>query len=203
MSVQETSDHLLRLPSSPVMMTMMRTIEGKPEGIPLWSSFISRDDEISMENENLTATLLSLARNITRLAETDNKEGYVFRVTIESKSYNFFIPHPHSDFQLSFIAVFEDKDEILIKAVDKEELVRIIVSNLKLNQMMYDFINNGDEHVEYASDLDKVIRKVVGQSILIWDKKRVKYLEKKLKEERKRLIKLAKQEEARQEAAEE
>ena len=91
MSVEENnkSDPLLRLPSSPVMMTMMRTIEGKPEGIPLWSSFISKDDEISMENENLTATLLSLARNITNLAESDNKEGYIFRVTIEKKRYTF------------------------------------------------------------------------------------------------------------------
>lgn len=197
MSVEENnkSDPLLRLPSSPVMMTMMRTIEGKPEGIPLWSSFISKDDEISMENENLTATLLSLARNITNLAESDNKEGYIFRVTIEKKSYNFFIPHPLSDFQLSFIAVFETTDKILIKAVDKEELVKIIVSNLKLNQMVYDFINNGNDHVEHTSDLDKIIRNVVGQSILVWDKKRVKYLEKKLKEERKRLVALAKKQE--------
>lgn len=197
MSVEETitGDHLLRLPSSPMMMTMMRTIEGKPEGIPLWSSFLSRDDELSMNNENLTATLLSLARNITKLAESDSKDGYVFRVTIEKKSYNFFIPHQLSDFQLSFIAVFEDKDKILIKASDKEELVRIVVANLKLNQEVYDFINNGNEHVEHTSDMDNIIRKVVGHSILNWDKKRVKYLEKKLKEERKRLIALAKKEE--------
>ena len=65
--------------------------------------------------------------------------------------------------------------------------------------MVYDFINNGEDHVQHESDLDKIIRKVVGQTILIWDKKRVKYLEKKLKEERKRLIALAKKAEEEEE----
>ena len=52
-----------------VYMSIMRTLSGKPEGNPIWSSFDNKSKEKSLENESISSTFLSLANNVSELAE--------------------------------------------------------------------------------------------------------------------------------------
>ncbi|MHA2250339.1 MAG: hypothetical protein ACXAD7_08250 [Candidatus Kariarchaeaceae archaeon] len=188
------NDHILRLPSAPVYMSIIRTLESKPVGIPIWSSF-EHKEERSMSNEAIAGTLLSLTKNIADLVD-DSPDGKVVRVSLDNKSYNIYTPSKTARFQISFVVVFEDVDTILVKAKFKEELVKLMVEALRKSENFINYLETGVEvQIQATDDLHQEIQTRIAKVIKKWDNKRVEYLEKKAKEERERLLALAKKEE--------
>lgn len=183
------SDHILRLPSAPVYLSIMKTVEGKPYGNPVWISFVHRE-ELSLENENISSTLISLSKNIANLSSED--KGKVVRLTLDGKSYNIFLPGT-GEFQISFVIVFEKNDTILVEPKHNEELIMEIVKELSKLEEFREFLLKTDEQISKDDPLYRKIQDVIGRSILSWDRKRVKYLMKKHEEESKRLAELARQ----------
>jgi hypothetical protein len=189
----ETENPILRLPSAPVYMSIIRTLEGKPVGIPIWNSFIHQEDR-TMTNEAMSSTFLQLAKNIADLAADTEQQGKVVRVTLEERSYNIFSPHKSSPFQISFVVVFEAQDTVLIKAKHKEELVRLVIQSLQSSKQLKKFLASElKSQIQPGSSLYTRIEQTIAKVVKKWDDKRVKYIEKKAKEERERLIQLAKE----------
>lgn len=189
------SDHILRLPSAPVYMSIMKTISGKPEGNPLWTSFISKDN-LSLENENVSSTLISLSKNIGDLvADSKKKEGKVIHLAIDKRSYNIFLPSVDSEFQISLVVVFETSDSILVENKHKKELVRLVVNRLSKLISFLDYLSRDKEFIKRDDPLYREIQNLIADIIQNWDKKRVKYLLKDEEKERRRLAKIAKKEE--------
>ncbi len=184
------SDHILRLPSAPVYMTIMRTIDGKPFGEPIWNSFVHKGG-LSLENENISSTLISLSKNIANLSS--DKKGKVVRLTLEEKSYNIYLPGDEK-LQISFVIVFESSDTVLIDNKHKEELVMLVVDKLKKLPEFISYLSGNEVQIRLEDPLYRKIQDLIGNVITEWDKKRVKYLMKKEEEERKRLAELAKKE---------
>lgn len=189
------SDHILRLPSAPVYMSIMKTISGKPEGNPLWTSFISKDN-LSLENENVSSTLISLSKNIGDLAsDSKKKDGKVIHIAIEKRSYNIYLPSADSEFQISFVVVFESSESILVEDKHRKELVRLVVTRLSKLISFLDYLSRDEELIERNNPLHREIQNVIADILQNWDKKRVKYLIKEEEKERRRLAKFAKKEE--------
>lgn len=169
---------------------MIVTDAGKPRGFPIWNSFENVASKRIMNNETMASTFMSLAKNLSEIGTDKDKNGKVMRVSLENKTYNVFSPYLSDDFQISFVVVFEDKDTILIQGKHKEELVRKIVEKLRENQdLRSHLLSEGDKTIKKDSELYKEVSLVVSQVIVKWDGKRVKYLEKQEKQERKRLLK--------------
>lgn len=189
------TDHILRLPSAPVYMSIMKTIDGKPEGNPLWTSFVSKDN-LSMENENVSSTLISLSKNIGDLAsDSKKKDGKVIHLAIEKRSYNIYLPSADSEFQISFVVVFESSESILVEDKHRKELVRLVVTRLSKLISFLDYLSRDEELIERNNPLHREIQNVIADILQNWDKKRVKYLIKEEEKERRRLAKIAKKEE--------
>ncbi|MCY3412192.1 MAG: hypothetical protein INQ03_11215 [Candidatus Heimdallarchaeota archaeon] len=184
------SDHILMLPSAPSYMTLMKTIKGKPEGQPIWISFIHKE-EFSLSNKNISTTLISLSKILADLATEET--GKVVHLTLEGKTYNIYIPGLET-FQISFVIVFEDNDHILVELKHRDELVFLIVKELEELKPLVDYLPMNEDEITMDDPLYREIQDAIARTILAWDKKRVKYLRDKLEEERKRIAKIAKQE---------
>ncbi len=190
---------ILRLPSAPVYMSIIKTLNGKPVGIPIWNSFQSIEAR-SMTNEAMSSTFLQLAKNISDLADTKSKDGKVIRVTLDTRSYNIFNPSPDAKLQISFVVVFEQTDKVNLKQKHREELTRLIVQSLKKNKKFRKYLDSEvSDQITKDHPLNDSIENDIAKVIIKWDDKRVEYLEKKAKEERERLKTLAKEEMKKQE----
>jgi len=190
---------LFRLPSSPSYMSILPTLNGKPSGIPLWSTFINKEER-SFENEGVSSTFISLAKTISQIATDDEKDGKIVRISLDNRTFNIYTPHPDDDFQIAFIVVFEDQDKILIEDKYKEELVQSIVKVLRDHDEFRKFLGTSIENqIDRSNPLYKDILSQLSKTLIKWDKKRVQYLEKQLKKERERIEKLIKEMEKEQE----
>lgn len=185
------------LPESPIVyFSLMRTGEGKPVGMPIWSSFDNRANERSMENETFSSTFLSLAKNVADMSEDLEGDGKNIRISINQKSYNIFLPHPNAPFQLCFVIVFEEQDYILVEDRYKTELVQIVRQRLEELEELHAFLLGTDEQIDYGAPLGGQILNEVTKVIQKWDKKRVKYLrDKREQEEELRTAEIAEAEE--------
>ena len=168
------------LGSRPIYMSIIRTIEGKPIGYPIWNNFMNNPNERRMENEVMASTLLSLAKTLSKITSDENAKGKYMKVNFEGRSYNIYSPHRDDDFQISFVAIFEARDDVLIRDEYKEELTRTLVEQLQTLPKLNEYLNLGiEEPIEIFSPLHQEIEKLIEETIEKWDKKRVKYLREK------------------------
>ncbi|MCY3412404.1 MAG: hypothetical protein INQ03_12275 [Candidatus Heimdallarchaeota archaeon] len=184
------SDHILKLPSAPVYLSIMKTLEGKPFGTPIWLSFEHKPEK-SLENENIAATIISLSNNIAALTPGIRKEGKIVRLTVDNKSYNIFLPKPDAELQVSFVVVFEQSDTVLVEDSHREELIRQVVDRLAGFTVFKEYIAEDDRPIDKTNPLYRQIQDLIADVILLWDKKRVTYLKKQEEEERKRIAALS------------
>ncbi len=191
--INKTNDAIMQLPSAPLFMQIMKTIEGRPTGMPIWNSFVHKNEK-SLLNENMGATFLSLSKNFVNLSTQEN-DGSIFSVSANKKTYNFYLASALSDFQIAFVVVFEDKETILVKKQHRDELIKNIVSKLKSMDEFVTYIRDHDQQIEYNSPLYNKIRDLISDTIKTWDKKRVEYIEKADREKRKKILELAKEQE--------
>lgn len=165
-------------------MSIMRTKEGKPVGIPIWSSFDSRNNARSMENESMSSTFLSLSKSVSDMAEDREKDGKIVTISMGKRTFNIFLPHPQDDFQVSFVIVFEESDAILVKDKHKMELVHLVAYALRELNSFRDFLKGTKEQIPKDSSLYAQILDHIAEKIKKWDRKRVTRIREKLEEER-------------------
>lgn len=187
--MSESVEIISRLPSCPIYMSIMETIDGKPKGMSVWNSFENIEAKRIMNNESMASTFLSLAKNLSDMAEDVDKDGKIMRVSLNKKTYNIYSPHPNDDFQISFVVVFEDKDSILIDGKAKEDLVRRIVEVLRNNKNLRNHLDSvSEKRISKDTPLYLEVSKGVSEAIVKWDQKRVRYLEEEMTAERDRVL---------------
>lgn len=182
---------LLELPSAPAFMCIMRTIEGQPVGFPVWKTFENRPNELSLSNETLSSTFLSLSKNLKTLNPnySDEKET-IMRISFNQRSWSIFVPGSESEFQISFFVAFEEKDSVDISDEDRVNLTNQIVEKLRKHPEIQ-AISSGEvvrETINPNDELYREILEIVSKTIQTWDKKRIRYLKEEAEKERQRII---------------
>lgn len=194
-SVLESSAAVwLRLPSAPAFMCIMRTILGKPVGMPLWKTFENEPDKLSLTNESLSSTFLNLSKNLLSIVpDRKSDKDSVLRISFGGKSWNIYIPPNSTDYQFSFVVAFEDVDAVEIDDKAREQLTRAIVKRLQKIADLQAIINGTKvvETIELESSLYKDILTAVTEVIRKWDNTRIKYLEHEAEKLRLQLVKEA------------
>jgi len=194
----------IRLPSAPVFMCIMKTLEGKPIGMPIWKTFENRPDERTLENETVSSTLLNLSHILSMLTKGNrpDTEG-VMRISYANRTWSIYLPSPTQEFQITFIVAFEETDQVLITTKDREVLTKELVQAIQTIKEFNERIKNEEEWIIDIQDpLYKEILHKISDTIFQWDKKRIKYLKKEAEKLRKRLREEEKERRKQEEEAE-
>ncbi len=190
-----SSGLLLNLPSAPHFMCILQTKKGKPIGYPIWKTFEHKEGVLSLENETISSTLLSLAKNLKAL-NADPNTSTVIRITSGNQHYNFYLPSWDDHAQFCFVVAFEKNPKVNLSDEDREDLVLSIVKRLKQNEELMEIVSSPSQiqkEIKIGTPLYQRILQSISETIVKWDKTRVKYLEKSMKKERDRLVELSKQ----------
>ncbi len=200
--LNSSSSVWLRLPSAPVFMCVMRTIDGRPVGMPVWKSFENRPDERSMENETVSSTLLNLTHILSLLTKTKKEDGEsVMKISYADRTWSIYMPASNQPFQVTFIVAFEETDKVQITSKDREVLTKEIVNALAgIDEFKKRLKNEEEWIVETHEPLYKTIMDTISETIYQWDKKRIKYLQKEADRIRKQLREEAKAKRKQEEA---
>ncbi|RMG35091.1 MAG: hypothetical protein D6732_09670 [Methanobacteriota archaeon] len=177
-----------RLPSAPEFMCIMKCKNGKPVGLPIWKTF-QHQEGLTIANETISATFLSLSQRLSMFNPNPN-DSTIIKLTIGETTYSVYLPSPDDTHQFAFVVAFEKKERVKIADEDRHLLVRKIVDRLK---QIDGFASWGDNDTDQRNEITidhplyKEILEAVSKELLEWDQKRVKYLEEKVKKDRKAL----------------
>ena len=194
----------IRLPSAPVFMCIMKTLEGKPIGMPVWKTFENRPDERTLENETVSSTLLNLSHILSMLTKGNRSDSEgVMKISYANRTWSIYLPSPTQEFQITFIVAFEETDQVLITTKDREVLTKELVQAMQTVEKFSEQIKNEEEWIIDVQDpLYIEILHKISNTIFQWDKKRIKYLKKEAEKLRKRLMEEEKERRKQEEEAE-
>jgi len=194
----------IRLPSAPVFMCIMKTLEGKPIGMPVWKTFENRPDERTLENETVSSTLLNLSHILSMLTKGNRSDSEgVMKISYANRTWSIYLPSPTQEFQITFIVAFEETDQVLITTKDREVLTKELVQAMQTVEKFSEQIKNEEEWIIDVQDpLYIEILHKISNTIFQWDKKRIKYLKKEAEKLRKRLREEEKERRKQEEEAE-
>lgn len=180
-----------KLPSAPEFMCIMKCKNGKPVGLPIWKTF-QHEDGLTIANETVSATFLSLSQRLT-MFNPDPKESTIIKITFGETTYSVFLPGKDDPDQFAFVVAFEKTERVKIADEDRVLLVKKIVERLTKFGELREWDDGAVDHrneITVDHPLYRNILDAISEELLLWDKTRVKYLEDKLKKERKVLHEL-------------
>ncbi len=181
----------LKLPSAPEFMCLMRCIDGKPVGYPIWKTF-EHTETLNLKNETVSATLLSLSQKL-KFLNPDPMKSTIIKLKSNNSTFNIYLPGKQDEWQYSFVVNFEKKDKVPISDEDRRDLILKIVKRLKKLDGFEEFMAknvNEKEEITPSNKFYSEILEAISDELIKWDKKRISYHEKRLKREREILMKM-------------
>jgi hypothetical protein len=153
----------------PIYMSLMETLEGKPQGYPIWNTFQDQPSRRSMNNETLSSTFISLSNILSNISEDVSKDGQIMQVSLKNITYNIYLPHPEDDFQIAFVVVFEEKESHLISTELRKKLARKLVKTLRSCKPLRTHLNeSSNKPIPSGGALHEEMNRMIDKSLLKW-----------------------------------